>query len=204
MPFVAAPNIVMAEFLAQKDGQLIENRVHVNMLAEPTLASMGTLSTALISWLTADYANRLPQEVNITALKLTSLHTQNAVQLTTPLNIVGVVAGGAMPNEVSYCVSLRTGFIGRSARGRFYILGVPTGVMTLQNRINSAYRTNITNTVAALRTTISATGFLQVIVSFVSNGVPRPGGPVYFVVASATTTDDIVDSQRRRRPGIGT
>lgn len=204
MPFVPAPNIVMAEFVGTKDGQIIENRVHVNMLGEPTLANMGTLATALQSWLTTDYANRLPQEVVITQLQLTSLHTQNAVQLTVPLNIVGVVAGGAMPNEVSYCVSLRTGFIGRSARGRFYILGVPTGVMTLQNRINAAYRTNITNTIGALRTTIASTGFLQVIVSYISNGVPRPGGPVYFVVQSATTTDDIVDSQRRRRPGIGT
>jgi len=203
MPFVAAPNIVMAEFLATKDGQLIENRVHVNMLAEPTLANMGTLNTALVSWLTTDYANRLPQEVVITGCKLTSLHTQNAVQLNTALNLVGVVAGGAMPNEVSYCVSLRSGFIGRSARGRFYVLGVPSGVMTSQNRVNSAYRTNITNTVGALRTTIAGTGFLQVIVSFVSGGVPRPGGPVYFVLQSATTTDDIVDSQRRRRPGIG-
>lgn len=203
MPFVAAPNIVMAEFVGLKDGQIIENRVHVNMLAEPTLASMGTLSTALVSWLTTDYANRLPQEVTITSLKLTSLHTQNAVQLVTPLTLVGVVAGGAMPNEVSYCVSLRSGFIGRSARGRFYVLGVPSGVMTSQNRVNSAYRANITGTVGALRTTIASTGFLQVIVSFISNGVPRPGGPVYFVLQSATTTDDIVDSQRRRRPGIG-
>lgn len=203
MPFVAAPNIAMVEILATKDGQLIENRFHVNMLGEPTPGSLGNLANVVQAWCVNEYADRLPQSVTITAIQVTSLHTQNAPQVIVPTTIVGVVAGASMPNEVTFCVSLRSAFIGRSARGRFYVLGVPQGSMATENRVSAGYRTAIQASVQQLLSDINATGFVPVIVSYITNNAPRPGGPVYFVIASATTTDDIVDSQRRRRPGIG-
>jgi hypothetical protein len=41
------------------------------------------------------------------------------------------------------------------------------------------------------------------VMSRVSGGVPRPGGPVYYPITTVVSTDDIVDSQRRRKPGNG-
>lgn len=203
MPFVPAPNIVMCEILAQKDGQLIENRIMVNVFQEPVAANLTTLQNVLTSWCNLTYRTLLPADVTITGLKLTSLHEENAVQLQTALALVGTVALPAAPNETTYCLSLRTGVSGRSARGRFYWLGLALANIGTTNRVGALFRTNATAGLQALVTQIAAEGFAWVIVSFISGGVPRPGGPVYFPVLTVTTTDDIVDSQRRRRPGIG-
>jgi len=203
MPFVPAPNIVMVELIGLKDGQVIENRFHVNVLGEPTAGNLSTLNAAVQAWINAEYVDRLPDEVQITECRLTSLHEQNAIQLSSPMNVTGSGVNGAMPNEVTLCVSLRTGFIGRSARGRFYLLGLPKDAVETENRVSAGYRASVAASVQALISTIQAAGFVMVIVSYITNNAPRPGGPVYFVVSSAVVTDDIVDSQRRRRPGVG-
>jgi len=203
MPFVAAPNIVMVEIIGLKDGQIIENRFHVNVFGEPTAGNLGTLNAAVQSWIVSDYLPRLPDEVAITEVRLTSLHEQNAIQLSSPMSVSGSGTTGAMPNEVTLCVSLRSGFIGRSARGRFYLLGLPKDVMDTENRVLAAYRTAVASALQDLISTIQAAGFAMVIVSYITNGAPRAGGPVYFLVSTAVVTDDIVDSQRRRRPGVG-
>lgn len=203
MPFVPAPNIVMVEVIGLKDGQIIENRFHVNVLGEPTSGNLSTLSAAVQSWVTTDYALRLPQEVAITEVRLTSLHTQNGIQLSSPMTVTGAGVNGAMPNEVTLCVSLRSAFVGRSARGRFYLLGIPKDAVTTQNRVSATYRGLAAGTLQALIGAVNGSGFVTVIVSYITNKAPRPGGPVYFVVQTAVVVDDIVDSQRRRRPGVG-
>lgn len=203
MAFVPAPNIVQVEIIGLKDGQIIENRFHVNVLGEPTSGNLATLNGAVQAWINTHYLPRLPDEVAITEVRLTSLHQQNGIQLSSPMNVTGAGTTGAMPNEVTLCVSLRTGFVGRSARGRFYLLGLPLDVMDTQNRVLAAYRSAVATALQALISGINAAGFVMVIVSYITNNAPRVGGPVYFVVSSAVVTDDIVDSQRRRRPGVG-
>lgn len=203
MPFVAAPNIVMCEILAQKDGQNIENRLMVDVFHAPTPADLTTLQTLLTDWCNLTYRTLLPADVTITGLKLTSQQTINDIQLQTALALVGTVAVPSAPNEVTYCISLRSGVSGRSARGRFYWLGLALANIATTNRVGALFRTNTTAAVQSLINNISGAGYKWAIVSYRSNNAPRPGGPVYFPLVSATTTDDIVDSQRRRRPGIG-
>ena len=203
MPFVPAPNIVMVEVLGLKDGQVVENRLHVNVLHAPTPADLTLLGNLFTNWVTFSYATVLPDDVTITGLQLTSLHEQNGIQLAVPLAVVGGTVDVSMPNEVTYCVSLRSGFVGRSARGRFYTMGIARVNVLGENRVQVGYRAAITAVLQTIIDDIAANSFVMVIVSYINNGLPRPGGPVYFVVANATTTDDILDSQRRRRPGIG-
>jgi len=193
----------MCELLAQKDGQLIENRIMVNVLHAPTPADLAALQTRLQDWINTSYRTLLPTDVTFTGLKLTSQQSINDIQLQTALALAGTVAAPSAPNETTYCVSLRTGVSGRSARGRFYWLGLAVANIATQNRVGALFRTNVTASVQTLISAIASDGYQWSIVSYISNGVPRPGGPVYFPVLTATTTDDIVDSQRRRRPGIG-
>jgi len=203
MPFVAAPNIVMCEILGQKDGQLIENRIMGNVFHAPTMADLTALQTLLTTWINNLYQAYLPADVTVTGLKLTSQQSINDIQLQTALALVGDVALPSAPNEVTYCISLRSGVSGRSARGRFYWLGLALANIGTTNRVGAAFRTNATAAVQTLIGDFVAAGYAWSIVSYRSNNAPRPGGPVYFSVQTATTTDDIVDSQRRRRPGIG-
>lgn len=203
MPFVPAPNIVQCEILAQKDGQLIENRIMVDVFHAPSSADYAVLQPVLTNWCNASYRPLLPADVTITGLRFTDMSQQNGPQLQTALALIGGTAVPSAPNEVTYCISLRTGNAGRSARGRFYVLGIALFNIPTTNRVGAGYRTAITAAVQQLATDIFAAGFAWVIVSYINNGGPRVGGPVYFPVVTATTTDDIVDSQRRRRPGIG-
>lgn len=203
MPFVPAPNIVQVEILAQKDGALIENRIMVNVFHAPTLADLTAVAAVVTPWIVARYAPNLPADVTITGLRLSDMSQQNGPFLQPGLAIPGEKALPAMPNEVTYCISLRTGSAGRSGRGRFYVLGLARVDVATTNRVAALYRTEIVEDMAVLITDLVNAGFAWVIVSHFNNNALRPGGPVYFPVTNVTTTDDVVDSQRRRRPGVG-
>jgi len=203
MAFVPAPNIVMVEIVALKDGQIIENRFHVDVLHVPTDADLGAIQPVVTAWISASYAPLLPAEVTITGLKLTSLHVQNGPFRTVSLSVAGTQTGGAMPNEVTLCVSLRSAVRGRSARGRWYLLGVPKSAMATENRVSTTYRNAAVGALQTLITALGAISAPMMVVSYRNNNAPRVGGPVYFLILFSVTTDDVVDSQRRRRPGIG-
>jgi hypothetical protein len=204
MPFVDTPNVVMAEIVAQMDGQLIENRVMVDVFHQPTAVDLQNVQDVVLSFCNLRYAALLPTECVITEIKCTSLDARDRIQDIAAVNIPGAVTGGAMPNEVTYCVSLKSSQIGRSARGRFYVLGIAKVNVGTQNRVGATYRTAIQDALTFLKDSLQNAAYRLVIVSYRTNNAPRPGGPVYFVVQSCTTTDDVVDSQRRRRPGVGT
>lgn len=204
MPFIDTPNVVMCETIGTLDGQIVENRVMVDTFHQPIPGDLTGLQAQFANWVNLAYAPLLPTDLVVTQFKFTSLDARNRIQLIVPVTIPGTVTGGAMPNEVTYCVSLKSNQIGRSARGRLYVLALAKANVSSQNRVGSGYRTNITAAVDGLRTRIASIGFAGVIVSYRNNGVPRPGGPVYYTWATTSTSDDIVDSQRRRRPGIGT
>lgn len=204
MPFVPAPNIIQVEVLATKDGQQIENRFMVDVFHAPSLGDMTGIQAQVTAWCNVTYAPLLPEDVVITGLKMTDMSQQNGPQLQVALAIPGTIAGISAPNEVTYCVSLRSGLAGRSARGRWYVLGLSNSNIGGQNRVGPVYRANIASAVQQLVTRMTDIGFAFVIVSYINNNAPRVGGPVYFPVITVTTTDDILDSQRRRRPGIGT
>lgn len=204
MAFVPAPNIVLIEVIALKDGQVIENTIHMDVFHEPTLGDLNGIAAFISGWCSSTYAINLSQDVTITSIKCTSLHAQNAPQVELPVNIPGVVASDSLPNEVSYCVSLRSGWTGRSARGRWYVLAVALNQRLGENRVTSTFRTAITGALQDLIDDTDAAGNALVVVSYTNNGAPRVGGPVYFKYLTATTSDDVLDSQRRRKPGVGT
>lgn len=203
MPFVPAPNVAMFEVVGTKDGQIIENRMYVDCLHAPTLGDLAGIRAIVLSWCNAHYAPLLPSEVTINMVRVTDVSQQNGAQDIATVTIPGTVAGGALPNEVSFCVSLRSAVRGRSARGRWYMLGVAKSNVTAQNRVGGAYATAAVTALDQLITDLKFVNLQPIICSFVTNNAPRVGGPVYFILMNAVATDDVVDSQRRRRPGIG-
>lgn len=205
MAFVPAPNIVQVEFRCLRLGQQVENRVMVNVLTAPTPAILQNVAIEAWNWWENLHAPVLPADVNLREVVATDMSLQNGAQFTyaPDTTTVGGLAGTALPNEVSLCVSLRSGVRGRSARGRWFMLGLTNNVLLDPNNVTPAHAANCAASLNALRTAIEALGYVIVIVSYIANGAPRPGGPVYFVVTSALIVDNVVDSQRRRKPGVG-
>lgn len=204
MAFVPAPNILMVEVRALKQLQRVENRFYVNCLHEPTITDIEAVNAVMVPLLGTAWAPDLPSDVSIQSIFYRSMQSQNAIQLEVSLapGINGTALGDPGPNQNTFCVSLRSTSAGRSARGRLYWLGLSEDQYQI-NTLTNAARTAIVENVEALRAGLAAIQRPLTIVSFISNGAPRPGGPVYFVVSSVLSVDAVIDSQRRRMPGRG-
>jgi len=205
MAFVAAPNILLVEVRATKELQRIENRFHVNCLHAPTGADISAVNAALVTTIGSLWQPNLPTDVTISSLFYRSLETVDAIQLEVPLvpGIAGTASGEPAVNQNTFCVSLRSAAGGRSARGRLYWLGLSENQYTV-NTMTALAGPAIVGAVEGLRAALAAISRPMTIVSYVSGGVPRPGGPVYYTVTNVLAVDQIVDSQRRRMPGHGT
>jgi hypothetical protein len=187
------------------DNQKCENRLNIDFLSEPTLANLTSFAVGAWNWWENTYSEHISNVVNLREVVATQMGVQNGFQYTyapdTTTN--GQEAGGVFPNETSFCVSLHSGVRGRSARGRWFVAGIPTAGRDGINNLSSTYAESYRSALQTYIDAIAANNVFVSIVSLESGGIPRPGGPVYFVVESATVTDLILDSQRRRKPGFG-
>lgn len=205
MAFVAAPNIIMAEARAISDGQHVENRFMCHSPSTITRQMLEDVAVAVWDWWENTYAGVLCSSVLLTEVVTTDMGEQNGEQFTyaPDTTTTGTFGGAPLPNEVSLCISLRTGVRGRSARGRYYQLCVGEEGRGSTNTVSTTYASA---SVAAGQALITALNDLAplTIVSYNANGGPRPGGPVYFEVIQAVLVDNVLDSMRSRKPGVGT
>lgn len=204
MPFTPAPNIVMVELRATLDGQKVENRWHVNAFHEPTAADLTSIGNNVITTVINDWIPTMPDALTLREVHLRSLHAANGIELTVPFPVptAGSLLGLVTPSNVTICVSLRSNASGRSARGRLYWMGLRQSDVTV-NTLSSTRGAAIVAAVQAMKDQLVAAGYAWTVVSYFANKVPRPGGPVYFLVQTALLVDNTVDSQRRRLPGRG-
>lgn len=205
MPFVPAPNVIQVEWRCLLEGQKCENRMMWDVLGVPTHVDMVAFATFAWDWWELTYSTQITTSVTLVEVVTTYMGDPNGDQATyaPDTTTTGQVSSQALPNEVSLCISLRSTVRGRSARGRWYMFGIPIAALTTPNGLSSTY---VNGSVAALQTLINdvtAGGNVPVVVSYQTNKAPRPGGPVYFTIETALATDNIVDSQRRRKPGVG-
>lgn len=205
MAFVPAPNIVMVEARCTMLGQKVENRFMCHSPTAIDNAKLQACAIAVWDWWELEYAAVLTSNVLLVETVATDLSEENGEQYTyaPDTTTTGTAGGGPLPNEVSLCVSLRTGSRGRSARGRFYCLCVPEDAREDPNTVTAAHAALVVGAGTALISALDSVAPLT-IVSYRNNNAPRPGGPVYFEVTSAVLTDRVLDSMRRRKPGVGT
>lgn len=204
MPFVPAPNIVQVEVRALLAGQKIENRFMIDTLAPVTPTVVENAANAVLGWAVTTYFPLLPNAVELVEVFARDMSDAEGAQFSAvpEATVVGGQASIPMPNETSFVVSFRSTSSGRSARGRAFVLAIPQPLV-VGNVINATLRGQLRDAFVTLRSVINDLDWLFVIVSYRHNNAPRPGGPVYFPVASIVTTDNLVDSQRRRKPGNG-
>lgn len=204
MPFVPAPNIVMVELRCTLDSQKVENRFNVNVFHEPTAADLTSIGNNVITQVINNWIPTMPDAVTLREIHMRSLHTANGIELTVPFPVPsnGSLIGPVTPSNVTICVSLRSNASGRSARGRLYWIGLREQDVDT-NTLQTARGGTIVAAIQAMVDQLEAAGYAWTIVSYRANNVPRPGGPVYFLVQTALLVDNTVDSQRRRLPGRG-
>ena len=204
MAFIPAPNLVTVEFRTTWDGQQTENRINVDLLTAPTAANVQALASACHSWWVSNVTALTPATLVLREVFVRDQSTLNGFAATAAPGgaVPGTLGGASLPNNVSICASIRTLFTGRSARGRWYWQGL-CEEQVVGNTVNAGVLTSIDAALTNLAGVIAALSHFWVIASYISNGAPRPGGPVYFVVNEIIFVDATVDSQRRRLPGRG-
>jgi len=212
MPFIPVPNAAAVEIRFLLDGQHIENTLGFERADAVTEANLTDLNGAVTGWWLENMAPLQPTALQLVEVVCTDLTTDSGPQVTIApaTEQFGLVDSPALPNNVSLCVSFRTGHRGRSSRGRNYIpalweAGVVANTVggTIVTAFAAAYTELITDT------GLADAGWTWVVISRFSgvdadhHPIPREEGTV-LPVTSVTIVDPIVDSMRRRLPGRGT
>jgi len=206
MPFVPVPATVKVSLFYTMDNQQCMNRIHVS--TSPTLPSAGdcaTIAAAVAGWWLGNVQPLVSNTLSLRAVEAVSIAEPNGPQavFSAGLPVIGAKVQDPLPNSTALAVSLRSGLTGRSARGRWFWLGF-TEDQIAGNVVNAGVATSIVAAMDNLLSTITGLSAFPAIVSYIANGVPRPGGPVKFFINDALVVDTIVDTQRRRLPGRGT
>jgi hypothetical protein len=111
---------------------------------------------------------------------------------------VGEQAVEGLPNNVTISLKKSSSLTGRSARGRWYWIGLPeSNLGGNENQVTSAKVALIVAAIEALRGGILAGAFTPVIVSRYSGGVERSEGKTFDWI-DTTAVNENVDSQRSR------
>ncbi len=200
MTLPLAPTIIKVSLFQTLNGQPIMNRIHVKVAAtNPTAADCATLASAVAGWWTGNVKALVGDQLSLREVHAMSLAEANGPQATfsSGLPSAGTLLAATLPGNVAFCVSLRSGFTGRSARGRWYWAGLTEAQVAL-NAVDGGTVTSIVAAMDNLISTITGLSASPVVVSYFSGGILRPGGPVYFVINDAIAVDNIVDSQRGR------
>ena len=186
------------------DSQQVENRFMVDNLAPPDAAALEAAAIAAWDWWEGQLGPFLSTQLLLREVLATDLSAIDGAQFTyaPDTTTTGGVSGAVLPNEVALCVSLRTGNRGRSARGRMFVPGIPDAARDTVNTVSTTFAGNIIAAFDALLVAFPSTQPL-VIVSYITGGAPRVGGPVYYIVTTPVLTDRILDSMRSRKPGVG-
>jgi len=119
--------------------------------------------------------------------------------------VIGSLGADPQPNNVSFCVSQRSGLSGRSARGRVYICGLPTNVMKTtpygdENKLTLAAANAYVGVVDGARIAIdNFTTWNPVLVSRYANGTKRTEAITFPWVSSDFTTQLVATRRNRIR-----
>lgn len=213
MPFVPCPNV--AEFVLHQtlDGQHVVNVFHIKNEEGWGAASLALMCETVKDWVVAQLRGISAPQLVYNSVSARDLTTEMGIvaESSFPPNTTGSATGIASPGNVALAVGHKTGFAGRSARGRTFIAGISES-MTANADIGDTYRVAAQNIFNALITAVFNGGGVWGVLSRFSGytqtapkykKVPTPRGVGLFLPIIVNIADSIVDSQRRRLPGRG-
>lgn len=127
MPFQAVPNAALVTVRGELLGEEVNNTLGF-MLTTPgpvTGPALATLVAGVALVWEATMLQTLPGSYIFNDVQARALDVQDGPVAEAPGGAqAGMLAGNVMPNNVSFCVSFRTGLGGATNRGRNYICGL--------------------------------------------------------------------------------
>lgn len=198
MSFQSAPDCVEAVFNASYEGVPIANVVNFKFPSAYGQSDLDALATAMDTWVGAEYLPLVNAGVGYLDVAVRGL--TSAIDMFSVNGAhagVGGLTGGYVTGNVTACISIRTGFTGRSARGRFYAWPANLAQLASTNHWGNAYLTNLINALYQMKSDAAGIGWAMIVLSRRHLGAVRPTA-VGLPVTSFLSTDSTVDTQRGR------
>lgn len=208
-PFIPAPKTAQVEFICQYGALFAENVFHIESDHNFTAADFTTLAPILKTDWGSMIGSSTSSSWGLSRIRLKALHASDApiLDYVTGLPIMGTIAQVPAPPNVTFCVSGRTGLAGRSARARWYFIGL--GATDAQgNGVLSTVRANtivtqLNNFNYDLDWNPSIPFPCYMVVTSFATGKAWRAEAVNYRITSWVAVDNNLDSQRRRLVGRG-
>jgi hypothetical protein len=199
MAFIPAINTLRVTLEFSYQGHLVVNVFYLRKSSPIVSVDLTNVAASLKAWWNTYMKPGVPQALVFVGVKLRDMTTETGLQLDSPVvpPNVGAVVAQALPNNVAFVVSFRTGLTGRSTRGRVYNPGI-TEADTDLNNVTLAAAAAFSTAWLNLNPAVVALNFVHVIASFYTGGLPRLGALTTPVISYVSNTR--VDTQRRRLP----
>lgn len=197
-PYV--PNTAYIYFVNLLNGTTVGFGYHAEFLTPPyDQADIDNLADVCDAWFSA---NILPlMSVSATYLRTDVRGLTSAIDLQASANAGQGVGGSAntpLPNNVSFVVKHSTGFTGRSARGRSYMIAIPNNTLqTNEDFLLSTQADDYVDAFDALDVVLDAEGWDGVVVSRYTGGVLR-STPITLSIIDHSYVDLGLDTRRKR------
>ena len=179
MPFVPIPGIAQAIVRYQSnDGVEAINRLYCGCSEIPTMTDLEEIGEALYTVFEAQIAPVMQGDWNLAGIKVRAMNEAEGLEFvdTNTYPVWGEEPATIQtPSQVSYTVTLNTGYVGRSARGRIYGVGLP---VFMQNgvRLTDAGHAALQPAWSLVLSAMTTAEHAINVVSFQEGGVVRTAG----------------------------
>lgn len=179
MAFVPTPGIAQASiFWLSNDNVVAENRLFCGASTVPTETDLEEIGDALYDVLVAQLLPNTSESWSMTGIRVRAMNEAEGIFFE-DTNSYPVVGGAddavAPPSQVAYTVTLNTGLVGRSARGRVYGVGMPP-VYQQGVRLTDGGQAALQSVWELIFDAMVTAGHAINVVSFIEAGVPRAEG----------------------------
>jgi hypothetical protein len=188
MPFIPVPNVVQARLdWAHDNGLVAENVFYHATTGVPTMSDLNDIGDLWGSLFAEALVTNTSPEWNLLSVTLRAMNEAEGIEInySDGFPFAGTNPSSAAPNNCSYTVTWGTGLVGRSARGRTYVIGMPINSIAQGNRLVDASQAAFQNSWDIVREGFATGGHAIQVVSFIEGGVPRAEGRALPALACA-------------------
>lgn len=203
--FIPVANTASIELIYSFNGVVVENQFHVKKGSPYSASDIVTVRTAVNSWDNSTGFQIRATTCNLTRIRTKALDSAGSpmedFSLPTPRS--GAQSAAPLPGNASFAFKKATGLTGRSYRGRWYLVGLTTGMLGANaNLANATAISNFQGWLNGLITGLTSAGSTMVVVSYRTGGAYRAAG-VTTPVTGFVAVDLNMDSMRKRLTGRG-
>jgi len=199
MAFQSVPETAEIVITYLHQAEQMVSTMHAQLVGGYSISTLQLLADAVDAAMPTTFLLQQSVEAQYINTTVRGLELENDQEAIANANTgPGLLAGIALPGNVTLSVKKGSGLTGRSARGRLFWIGLNRSqLQTNENFVLTASTLAIVAVVEGMRVAIAATTWTPVIVSRFTGGLKRATGKTFpWTVTSAV--NDTVDSQRGR------